>query len=1013
MGSALETVTLRITLRYRDLDEFMVRHAEHVSSAGLFIRSRSPKSPGTQVRFELRLSDGTPALIGTGAVVSVREDGDPGMALRFNDLDADSRRTIEQMVQDHGDGSLAPTPLALKVGGIYASSDLTNSLGGTDAARSKDSFADLSSPLWPVPEAVNASTGSIPALRLSEAADVSTANGEPHFDVDEDEDHATHPTAEAVLERPTADLGNLGTSNGKGDSPPTSELSPAGPSADAQVDPDVDATVSTPSQEKAPPESSVKWNGPGRDEPGIRPTEARLTWPTPGEADALPSDIDTDDMSGVTSEPEPAPPTPFGSGSTRSAEPPTDPGSVTKAPATVRPTSSPDIDIDIELEDAVAFPDPDAEPKVPAVRTRAPATEDVGQAPADSSDEPPDEAYVAPLEPSVAQVVFPNPTEEPISDPDQARTEIAPMPAARNLQDVGDTSDDLYSKTFIDVPSIPVGGPEPENGSSVVAVDARVADVPNSADLPPGVIRAVAVEWGIREVRMGTLDRSELRVLASGGAFPALTTIHPGGEIEVGEGARERAEREPGSAISPMEILCGVEDGRLPEGRFPVSGWGKRGGLVQIGDERAEMYDLLVAFASAVAAYLESKLSPEAYHVFLSVPPHLEDGPAGLVRAACKEAGLDVHQIADTSAVLAAAFNLDERLVDAAITINVDETQSEVVLLRRGPRGLRPVGRRSFEDVSARIVDDEVAALAITTLLEEEHRDFRNDQVVLLRLRDACARARADIRRTPTVELRTHLPSADGDGASEAIRLARTRVYGATEHVTGRLHEHLVALLRNAGVDPRSVGEVVLAGEGSSFPPFQQVVSHLFGRNPLLAQPATHALIQGLARLGRSAEQRLVAERPDTLDASIGVALPGGRFKVLVPAGTRLPTRLKRSQPLRESQTDFEIRLLQGDGEMVKSCVPLGGLQLRGLPAGAKGTVKVDLDLRIDARGVLSASIRETESGHEAEAVFATAQVAEDVRASIPPAPGITGPVESAARPAREKSILSRLFGKK
>lgn len=91
MAPPTDTVSLRITLRYQNLDEFVSRYAENISSAGLFLRTKAPKPAGTKIRFELLLADGAKALRGEGVVVTVRQDDKPGMALRFNTLDAESR----------------------------------------------------------------------------------------------------------------------------------------------------------------------------------------------------------------------------------------------------------------------------------------------------------------------------------------------------------------------------------------------------------------------------------------------------------------------------------------------------------------------------------------------------------------------------------------------------------------------------------------------------------------------------------------------------------------------------------------------------------------------------------------------------------------------------------------------------------------------------------------------------------------------------------------------------------
>ncbi len=105
------TVSLRITLRYQDLEEFVSRYAENISSAGLFLRTRTPKPTGTRIRFELLLVDGARALVGEGVVVAVRHDDKPGMALRFHTLEPESRAVVDRVVGAHGEGALAPTPL--------------------------------------------------------------------------------------------------------------------------------------------------------------------------------------------------------------------------------------------------------------------------------------------------------------------------------------------------------------------------------------------------------------------------------------------------------------------------------------------------------------------------------------------------------------------------------------------------------------------------------------------------------------------------------------------------------------------------------------------------------------------------------------------------------------------------------------------------------------------------------------------------------------------------------------
>ncbi|MEM7675984.1 MAG: PilZ domain-containing protein, partial [Myxococcota bacterium] len=102
------------------MDEFVRRYADNVSAAGLFLRTKAPKPTGTRIRFDLLLVDGSAALRGEGVVVAVRNDDKPGMSLRFNVLDAESRALVDRIIQEHGNGRLAPTPLAEGLSGTSA-----------------------------------------------------------------------------------------------------------------------------------------------------------------------------------------------------------------------------------------------------------------------------------------------------------------------------------------------------------------------------------------------------------------------------------------------------------------------------------------------------------------------------------------------------------------------------------------------------------------------------------------------------------------------------------------------------------------------------------------------------------------------------------------------------------------------------------------------------------------------------------------------------------------------------
>jgi len=497
--------------------------------------------------------------------------------------------------------------------------------------------------------------------------------------------------------------------------------------------------------------------------------------------------------------------------------------------------------------------------------------------------------------------------------------------------------------------------------------------------------------------------------------WPALVGVRSDGSLTVGPRARRIADTQPGAAIAPMEVLAAVREGALPSG-LPVSGWGPEGGIVALGDHRFEFYDVLLAWMRGLKEMLERELPDRDFRAFFGIPAPLETGPAGMLRSAVREAGFDEPEFQPVVESLVRAFGLEDRAVDDVVIVHVEETHAVIARAERAGHRLAVSTSEVDRSVSTRAIDDAATELALESLNEHHGEGFADDPIVLARLRDALDFARSDLRRSPTLELRTTLPApggASGVGLERNIQLARSRVYAMTETLSGALHRRVLELVRNRPIGPER-SAVIVSGPGGSYPPFVRVVEQLCGQAPLASIPPPHALATGLARWGRSRTQSAVAERPDTLDASIGIELPGGRFRPLLPAGAQLPLHYQRQQPVRVHKDQVELVLYQGDSEYVKGCDYLGSLAVASVSADARGGATIELDMQVDAEGVLQARMAEPISGRGAQLVAATAQTPDARRRTIPVpvrrAPGAGAP---SGEDAASGGLFRRLFGKK
>jgi len=111
---------LAIRLAFGTLDEFVERYALNVSRGGIFVRSRDPHPVGTPVTLDVQLATGEKVVRGRGVVVRTTAPSapgearsEPGMGIRFTELDAESRALVDLIVSTRpgaGQGSDPPDP---------------------------------------------------------------------------------------------------------------------------------------------------------------------------------------------------------------------------------------------------------------------------------------------------------------------------------------------------------------------------------------------------------------------------------------------------------------------------------------------------------------------------------------------------------------------------------------------------------------------------------------------------------------------------------------------------------------------------------------------------------------------------------------------------------------------------------------------------------------------------------------------------------------------------------------
>jgi len=267
---------------------------------------------------------------------------------------------------------------------------------------------------------------------------------------------------------------------------------------------------------------------------------------------------------------------------------------------------------------------------------------------------------------------------------------------------------------------------------------------------------------------------------------------------------------------------------------------------------------------------------------------------------------------------------------------------------------------------------------------------------------------RSDTRKDPNVEF--EIPEVE-NLEGQTITMTRSRIYHATEEFIDRVVVMVRGVLNDLSIHPKSVQATILLGGASSYAPLLDAMTTATGTPPLSGFAYESVYLSGALGTDVLQASRSSQSTEVPLSASIGIALPGGRFKALVDAGTPLPTRVIRRNPTtKANQSEFELSLYQGDTGAVSDCHHLGTISLPGLPKGARGQVFVDLEISVQKDGVTRIVLSETQTNSKTASVVWTEQTPGDRREQVEQQ--AQAELADPEKQKGKKGLFGRLFGR-
>lgn len=494
--------------------------------------------------------------------------------------------------------------------------------------------------------------------------------------------------------------------------------------------------------------------------------------------------------------------------------------------------------------------------------------------------------------------------------------------------------------------------------------------------------RIIGIDLGTTNSCVAVLDGDKPRVIENSEGdrtTPSVVGYTDDGEILVGQSAKRQSVTNPKNTLYAVKRLIGrkftddVVQKDIKMAPYSIVAADNGDAWVEVKGKKMAPPQVSAQVLMKMKKTAEEYLGEPVTEAVITVPAYFNDSQRQATKDAGKIAGLEVKRIINEPTAAALAYGMDKVKGDNTVAVydlgggtfdisiieiaEVDGEHQFEVLATNGDTFL------GGEDFDLRLIE-----YLAGEFKKENGINLHSDPLALQRLKEAAEKAKIELSSSQATEVNLPYITADATGPKHlVVKLTRSKLESLVEDLVKRSLDPVKLALKDAGLSPSDINDVILVGGQTRMPMVQSAVTEFFGKEPRRdVNPdeavAVGASIQGAVLSGDVKDVLLLDVTPLTL----GIETMGGVATPLIEKNTTIPT--KKSQIFStadDNQTAVTIHVVQGERKQAPQNKSLGRFDLADIPPSPRGMPQIEVTFDLDANGILNVSAKDKATGKE------------------------------------------------